>query len=477
MVMWRNPTGARLAAFFGVAGASLVLLAGCGAGQAAEDDSVSRAAGPAPASSAAAPPGPAAPASSPAAAPVAAGPALGAPGTGVTTAEALLAVRRLWVDDPEDSEKDEPVLGVIGFQMRAGDPDSVTTFMFADNPLNNDCQGRLQEIAEIGQGHYADIPAEYGAHTFTMQPWTIEQATGAVKDGNGKRFGPPVFGMLAIALDGDSSTGCDTWDRVQSFAPQLEEQLKVTVGALTDDNVDDAAERLKATARSLQSGFAATAPAFWQRVFNFGITEYGDQDDHIGSNFSAFMAADEGVADELQDNSRVFSKDERAMVGLLRPRPAKPFQTEWEGVASVAPGAAYRLQNLAEMRWSDAEIRNVDTGNCIDSPGGTDALWTQLTAYSCNKTPAQRIQFGPGGRLELRGRCLDARDGSNSPGTALQLAACSGNKAQSFTFKDGMLKVLGACVAVADPGTSGAPLVLAGCDPASARQKFAPFTI
>ncbi len=314
-------------AVIGLAAATL-LMAGC-AQASSGSDSVSRAAG----------------AASPAGA--LSGASAGA-GASASDAKVLLSVQKIRVVDTEDWGDDEPVLGVIGFEMRAGDQNSLKTFMFADNPMNDDCPGRLHELGSAGNGGEVDVADDYGDHWFTVKPWTIQQATQAEKSADGKAIGPPVVGMLAVALDGDTSNACTTWKRVNSFQSALQDQLKATLGTVQLDNVDDNAERLKATARSLSSGFSTTAETWWMKIFGFGTASWGDQDDYVGTNFSAFIIAEEGVADEIEDNDRVFTKDSLTKVGLLRPKPATPYETWWEGTAKNSDfGVEYTLKNYA----------------------------------------------------------------------------------------------------------------------------------
>ena len=175
-----------------------------------------------------------------------------------------------------------------------------------------------------------DVPDEYGDQVFTVEPWTIEQSTQKEKTSDGKPMGPPVVGMLAVALDGDSSNACTTWDRVRSFEGPLQEQLKATLGTVQLDNADDTAERLKATARSLSSGFSATADTWWMKILGFGTASWGDQDDYVGTNFGLRgcrpwrRRRDRAQRQDL--HQRLLTK-----VGLLRPSPAEPYAANWEG--------------------------------------------------------------------------------------------------------------------------------------------------
>ncbi|TXH45266.1 MAG: hypothetical protein E6Q90_00995 [Actinobacteria bacterium] len=455
---WSRPTAAAVAAV------CALIAAGCSQAAGAGDD-VSRAAG------AAVPPGTAV-ATAPAVPPGAdALPVLASSGE-ARTAQVLLSVQKIKVIDTEDDwGADEPVLGVIGFQMRAGDQSSLKTFMFADNPLNQDCEGRLHEIGSANDGQEVDVPDEYGDQVFTVEPWTIEQSTQKEKTSDGKPMGPPVVGMLAVALDGDSSNACTTWDRVRSFEGPLQEQLKATLGTVQLDNADDTAERLKATARSLSSGFSATADTWWMKILGFGTASWGDQDDYVGTNFSAFVVADPGVGDEIELNDRIFTSDSLTKVGLLRPSPAEPHAANWEGTAKNADfDVEYVLKNYAHASASPFQIRNPGTELCIDSPGGADAVGTELVGYACNGTAAQRMHLGKDDTLLLRGRCVDAKGGATAPGTPIQLWDCNGTAGQKFTFNGKELKVGDACVQVAE-GSSNPPIVLAACD-GSARQQF-----
>ncbi|MFI0432782.1 MAG: RICIN domain-containing protein [Candidatus Nanopelagicales bacterium] len=395
-------------------------------------------------------------------------------GNSALTAQALLSVQKIKVVKTEDDwGADEPVLGVIGFQMRAGDQNSLKTFMFADNGINEDCEGRLHEIGSANDGQEVDVPDEYGDHVFTVQPWTPAQSSGEQKTADDKLIGPPVVGMLAVALDGDASNACTTWKRVRSFEGELEKQLKQTLGTVQLDNLDNSAERLKATARSLSQGFSATAETWWMKILGFGTASWGDQDDYVGTNFSAFLIAEDKVADEIELNDRVFSQDSLTKVGLLRPSPDEPYERTWEGTAKNTDLAVeYVLKNYAHVGWSPVQIRNTATDLCIDSPGGADAKGTQLVGYACNGSAAQRVKFDKGQSLVLRGRCLDAKDGGTAPGTPIQLWECNGTASQKFTFDGAQIKVAGMCLQVAE-GSSNPPIVLASCDASSARQQFA----
>ncbi|MBL0887809.1 glycoside hydrolase family 11 protein [Myceligenerans indicum] len=108
-------------------------------------------------------------------------------------------------------------------------------------------------------------------------------------------------------------------------------------------------------------------------------------------------------------------------------------------------------------------LQNVDTGQCLDLPGGDTSNGTELQTYSCYQGENQRFTFTSSGELTVRGKCLDAPSGEN--GARPQIWSCGGGDNQKWTREsNGVIRnrQYDVCLDVWS-GENGAPVQLYSC--------------
>jgi endo-1,4-beta-xylanase len=117
-------------------------------------------------------------------------------------------------------------------------------------------------------------------------------------------------------------------------------------------------------------------------------------------------------------------------------------------------------------------VRAVGAGRCLDVPGSSTTLGTQIQIWDCSgganqtwtRTTAGELTVYSGGNL----RCLDAYDNQTAPGTKVEIWSCNGGANQQWRFNsDGTVTGVqsGLCLDVTGKATAnGSPVELWTCN-------------
>jgi hypothetical protein len=80
-------------------------------------------------------------------------------------------------------------------------------------------------------------------------------------------------------------------------------------------------------------------------------------------------------------------------------------------------------------------IKGVQSGRCLDVPGGTQTNGTQVIIWDCNGGSNQQWTRLSNGELQVYGtKCLDALGNSTTPGTVVAIWDCNGGTNQQWRF-------------------------------------------
>lgn len=114
-------------------------------------------------------------------------------------------------------------------------------------------------------------------------------------------------------------------------------------------------------------------------------------------------------------------------------------------VNTVERGTSYPTGLRPISRNSGADVRNPNSGRCLDVPWGSSANGVGLQLYDCNRTIAQLLWNEPqsSGRIRILNgaKCIDIRGGVVASGTVVQTYQCNGTAAQKWTVRrDGTIR-------------------------------------
>jgi O-glycosyl hydrolase len=80
------------------------------------------------------------------------------------------------------------------------------------------------------------------------------------------------------------------------------------------------------------------------------------------------------------------------------------------------------------------ELVGAQSGKCLDVPGATTTIGTQLDIYTCNDGTNQQYTENSNGTITVYGdRCLEAYAGTTTPGTIVDIYTCNGGTNQQWT--------------------------------------------
>jgi O-glycosyl hydrolase len=80
------------------------------------------------------------------------------------------------------------------------------------------------------------------------------------------------------------------------------------------------------------------------------------------------------------------------------------------------------------------ELVGSQSGKCLDVPGATTTVGTQLDIYTCNGGTNQQYTENSNGTITVYGnRCLEAYAGASTPGTIVDIYTCNGGTNQQWT--------------------------------------------
>jgi hypothetical protein len=103
------------------------------------------------------------------------------------------------------------------------------------------------------------------------------------------------------------------------------------------------------------------------------------------------------------------------------------------------------------------------SGRCLDVPGATQTLGTQIQLWDCNAGANQQWTATSAGELRVYGGdCLDAYGGGTSPGTKAVIWTCNGQANQKWNLNaDGTVRGAqsGLCLDAASAGTANGTLI------------------
>ena len=125
---------------------------------------------------------------------------------------------------------------------------------------------------------------------------------------------------------------------------------------------------------------------------------------------------------------------------------------------------------------SAQELVGAQSGKCLDVPGATTTVGTQLDIYTCNGGTNQQYTENSNGTITVYGnRCLEAYKGATTPGTIVDIYTCNGGTNQQWTVNsNGTItnNRSGLCLDVANQGTAnGSDVDLWTCN-GGANQKW-----
>lgn len=115
--------------------------------------------------------------------------------------------------------------------------------------------------------------------------------------------------------------------------------------------------------------------------------------------------------------------------------------------SSAADGAGLSLASYVghpTQQWhaanpSTGEIHGVGSGRCLDVPGASTAVGTQVQIYDCNGGNAQQWTYDSASKELIYAKaslCLQARGGATSSGTAVEINTCTGASEQQWTLQE-----------------------------------------
>lgn len=144
------------------------------------------------------------------------------------------------------------------------------------------------------------------------------------------------------------------------------------------------------------------------------------------------------------------------------------YQTDQFDNLTVAPNAAGDLGGI---------LKGVESGRCVDVPGGDQTSGTRPVLWDCNSGANQQWTYTPSRRLTVFGtKCLDVIGAGTADGTPVDIWDCIGGGNQQWTLNpDGTIVGVasGKCLEAADHGTAnGAALAISTCN-GGANQKWA----
>ncbi|WP_042405480.1 ricin-type beta-trefoil lectin domain protein [Streptacidiphilus carbonis] len=112
---------------------------------------------------------------------------------------------------------------------------------------------------------------------------------------------------------------------------------------------------------------------------------------------------------------------------------------------------------------SSGAIVGAGSGRCVDVPGATQTLGTQVELWDCNGGANQQWTATAAGELRVYGGdCLDANGQGTSPGTKVQIWSCNGQANQKWTLNaNGTVTGAqsGLCLDAAGAGTANGTLL------------------
>jgi len=117
-------------------------------------------------------------------------------------------------------------------------------------------------------------------------------------------------------------------------------------------------------------------------------------------------------------------------------------------------------------------LTHLDSGRCLDVPGGSQQNGTQPALWDCNGSGNQRYTYTAAQEIRVYGnKCLDASGDGRTDGTRVVIWDCNGANNQKWTLSaDGTLvgKAANLCLALTSARTdNGAPAQLSTCSGAS----------
>jgi len=122
------------------------------------------------------------------------------------------------------------------------------------------------------------------------------------------------------------------------------------------------------------------------------------------------------------------------------------------------------------------ELVGAQSGKCLDVPGATTTVGTQLDIWTCNDGTNQQYTQNSNATITVYGdRCLEAYEGATTPGTIVDIYTCNGGTNQQWTVNsNGTItnNRSGLCLDVANQGTAnGSDVDLWTCN-GGANQKW-----
>jgi eukaryotic-like serine/threonine-protein kinase len=100
---------------------------------------------------------------------------------------------------------------------------------------------------------------------------------------------------------------------------------------------------------------------------------------------------------------------------------------------SIRPSASAKPTSPpARPVFTDRPIINLDSGRCIDIPGGNPDTMAEIQMWDCFDSAEQKFTFLPDNTLRAVGKCLEIRSISN--GSNLRIASCTGEARQRFNL-------------------------------------------
>ncbi|MGW1183941.1 ricin-type beta-trefoil lectin domain protein [Streptomyces drozdowiczii] len=122
-----------------------------------------------------------------------------------------------------------------------------------------------------------------------------------------------------------------------------------------------------------------------------------------------------------------------------------------EGTASAPRLRVHNTTGLDRLAYAwgtrsgspTTALTSLNTQGCLDVPGATTAVHTQVGTYACNGGTNQRWTRTADGRITVYGgtRCLDAFGQGTANGTKVGIYDCTGGANQTWTFhSDGTIR-------------------------------------
>jgi hypothetical protein len=153
--------------------------------------------------------------------------------------------------------------------------------------------------------------------------------------------------------------------------------------------------------------------------------------------------------------------------GIAPPGYYMLFVTDAGGVPSVA-----KIVQVAKApNPLLSQVKNNNTGRCIDLPNSSLANAVYLQTYTCNNTKAQALSRLPNdGTLRVLGNCLDVPSSNFAAGQKIWSYKCNNTNAQKWQFgTDGTIRPVAKTTLCLAPqsATGSAATVLATCNGAA----------